>query len=150
MFLISNRLNNNSILLNYIATKSNGRFIDASKEKNIDKIIEKIEKPVLKFLCSDFDDEIEEVYPNEPVILEDGKNFNLFGKISENLKNNILKIGISFSFDSFTISKEFEIKFEKKKINNQVIEYLWANEKINSLMVFPDLFKDEIKEISKK
>jgi Ca-activated chloride channel homolog len=153
MFIITNSITNNFQLLNYIATKSCGKFLNSKKLK-IEEIVEQIEKPFLQFLCSDYEEEIEEVYPNEPIVLNNNTSFNIFGKISEKIKDlkKSFKIGLSFYFGKEIITKEFEITLNnnEKKIDNKIIEYLWVNEKINSMLNFPELNKKEIQEIGKK
>jgi hypothetical protein len=152
MFIISNSTTNNYNLLNFISTKSGGRFINAKKKK-IEKVIEMIEKPQLKFFFSDFEeDEIEEIFPNVPTPLFDKNSFDIYGKISEKLKKdkNKIKLTITFSLGESMLTKEIEIEIKEQRINNQIIEYLYANSKINYLSSFPELFKKEIQEIGKK
>lgn len=61
----------NASLLRHIATKSGGLYLNAN-ELEEQELLDAIGKPVLSFATADFeDDELEEVYPNEPVSLKE-------------------------------------------------------------------------------
>ncbi|KAF0973745.1 hypothetical protein FDP41_007132 [Naegleria fowleri] len=139
----------NASLLRHIATKSGGLYLNAN-ELEEQELLDAIGKPVLSFATADFeDDELEEVYPNEPVSLKEGEVFKLFGKFKSSSGKSSVNVAVSFRYGS-EIYHVQEITLPVDTTDHAeaaIVPLLWAQQKIESLSAFPHLFKDEIKKI---
>ncbi|KAL9644814.1 hypothetical protein ABK040_009272 [Willaertia magna] len=145
----------NSTLLNHISTISGGIMLNAN-EMSIEKICESIGRPVLSFAVADFEEsQLEEVYPNEPISVKEGSLFKLFGKVKKSVNNDV-ELAISFRFGSevFHVQKVVLPKELLSKCNdnedNHIIPLLWAQQKLQSLSTFPELFKEEMKQLGQE
>ncbi|EFC36049.1 predicted protein [Naegleria gruberi] len=118
-----------------------------------DQILNAIGKPVMSFVVADFEDsDMEEVYPNEPVSLKEGEIFKLYGKIKNSGKETA-KVAVSFRYGSKIYHiQELDIPTSVNNVPEEaaILPTLWAQQKIDSLSAFPQLFKDDIKKIGQE
>jgi glutaredoxin len=146
MYVISSTRASNAQLLSHIATKSGGLFMNATSLTN-DQIASKVGTPVLYFLVADYEPEnFEEVYPNEPVALEQDGFLHLYGKIKKGGEMNVM-----FRYGRETVDSrvlEIEPSSVTGNQNEKIIPSLWAKQKLNSLSAFPQLFDQEMRDLA--
>ncbi|KAL9647828.1 hypothetical protein ABK040_008103 [Willaertia magna] len=144
----------NATLLNHISTISGGIMLNAN-ELSVEKICESIGRPVLSFAVADFEEnQLEEIYPNEPITVKEGSLFKLFGKLKKTNKDIELAISFRFGSEVFHVQKVVLPKELLSKCNdnedNHIIPLLWAQQKLQSLSTFPELFKEEMKQLGQE
>ncbi|KAF0980307.1 hypothetical protein FDP41_013521 [Naegleria fowleri] len=138
-----------SSLLKHIATKSGGIYLNAN-EISLQELLNAVGKPVLSFAVADYEEnELEEVYPNEPVSLKEGELFKLFGKFNTKCNKQSVKMAVSFRYGRSVFKvQELELPVDvKSQQEAAIVPLLWAQQKMDSLSAFPHLFNDEIRKI---
>jgi len=147
LYIISSAVTSNSQLLSHIATKSGGSFLSAVKMSD-DQVIDQIGRPILSFLVADYESEqFEEVYPNEPTILDPNGYFNLYGKIKEGGE-----MAVSFRYGAEIVETRvlhIEQPSDKHETSDRIVPFLWAKQKMSSMSVFPHLFEEELKQLGR-
>ncbi|KAL0490362.1 vault and TPR domain protein [Acrasis kona] len=151
MYILSTSTKSNSQLLSHIATKSGGAYFNATTPRHHDAIISQIAQPILYFLTADYEqEEFEQVYPNEPVPVDKNGYFCLYGKV-KNITSGQITCMFKYGSQSIPIIQVDFPKIESnKKIDpkDNITAQLWAKQKMNSLSAFPQLFSDEMKQLS--
>jgi Ca-activated chloride channel family protein len=146
LYVISTTKATDQHLLSHIATKSGGAYLNANVLTD-DQVAEKIGTPVLYFLVADYEAEhFEQIYPNEPVTLEEGGFLHLYGKIKQGGE-----IAVMFKYGreiADTRVLQIEPSKAKEAEGELIVPYLWAKQKLNSLSAFPKLFDKEMRDLS--
>ncbi len=140
--IINSLISANHNQLKYLANNSGGYYINL-QQSSIKEAIQKLESKPLQIIGTNFSGEEIETYPKIGNIVTD--NFSISGKSNTNKKN--IKIYIGNVGDTVSV-----INFQLKKNNsrNGVIKSIWAQGKLNSLIVNSKEIEREIVRFSKK
>ncbi|WP_237275306.1 VIT domain-containing protein [Tenacibaculum ovolyticum] len=140
--IINSLVSANHVILKNTATASGGKYINL-QQISIMNAIDKISKKQLQFLGTNFSEEELEVYPKKGSVVT--TNFSITGK--GNYVNK--KIKLYFGFGNDTI-KTVSFFVKRNKIDIPIVTKIWAQKKLENLIINSTENKDEIIKLSKK
>ena len=140
--IINSSVSANHVILKNRATASGGKYINL-QQISITNAIDKISKKQLQFLGTNFLEEELEVYPKKGSVVT--TNFSITGKGNYVKK----KIKLYFGFGNDTI-KTVSFFVKRNKIDIPIVTKIWAQKKLENLIINSIENKDKIIKLSKK
>ena len=140
--VINNVQSANHLLLKHISNTSGGMYINLL-QNSVKKSFEKFFKPQLQFLGTNLSKEKLEVYPVKGSVVSE--NFSLTGKGS--FFNEKVKVFLGYGNDTI---KTISFTPKKRTREHYLIPKIWAQYKLNELVLEKEKNEQKIVEISKK
>ena len=132
----------NHTILKHLANISGGKYINL-QQKSVKAAIKEVYEAQLQFLGTNILSDELEVYPKKGSIINN--NFSISGKGDFFNK----KIKFFFGYDNDTI-KTISFFVKNKNVKNNFISKIWAQKKLNYLVVNSEKNRSEIIKLSKK
>lgn len=134
----------NHSFLRYLAMRTGGEYFNLA-EIPIDKAVSRIGKPAFSFVSAEYDEKIvEETYPSVPRNVQG--SFFLAGRITGNTGT----VKLNYGYDGKTTrSGDFTIDAGKAH-KGDLLRRLWAQKKLEELIVFPKRNEKEIVAMGKR
>ncbi|QCX37072.1 DUF2135 domain-containing protein [Aureibaculum algae] len=139
VFVINSNLKSNHAGLKRLAEVTYGSYINL-QTKAISEAISKMKFEPYKFLGYESNNNLE-VYPVSPISVSN--DFSISGKYSDNIKNIVLKFGYGNE-----VLQRVEIDMKKTTIH-KIVERIWAQKKLENLMLNVKKNKHQITELAK-
>lgn len=144
---INSQLSADHALLKYIATTTNGTYINLLQQP-IDEVISSLQQSKISFLYADYNkDEISDLTPSTPQTISKDDNFTFSGRLKKESARITLHFGIN---DKILNSKTITIHKSSKENYDNIIERMWAQKKINELDIYYEKNKADIESLAKR